>query len=106
MYLVDTGDEFRETTLRQPDVEWVSPEMAASIVCVTYYTLTGTFRPGNNYYEVRRKLRGTNGKLSPRGQGHLFNAADLERIMDIRRILHCTLQTAAKVFAAQRKGEL
>ena len=106
LYLIDTGDDYVESSRRPPDDEWVTPSTAADILCASKALVADSFRPTNNYHEVRRILRGSAGKSSARGQGHLFNANDLRRIAEIRKIIGCQITMAAMIFAAQQLGEL
>ena len=106
LYLVDTGDEIVETTIRPADDEWVDSKTAARILCITHTSFGSGFRPGNAYWQVGRVLRGSNGALNARGQGHLFKADDLRRIIEIRQVLKSNTRVAAKVFAAQRLGQI
>ena len=106
MYLVDTGDDYVESTLRPADDEWVDARTAAATLFVATNTFHYVFRASNDYRQVRRMLRGKNGKLDARGQGNLFNVYDLQKIVQIRRVIHCPLALAAKVFAAERLGQI
>ena len=93
------------TPLRRSD-EWVDLWDVAEQLGVSYSFTYKVLNSGNGYCQVRRKLRGHNGKLSARGQGHLFHADDIERIAYIRSVTGCGATTAARIFEAQKMGRL
>lgn len=82
---------------------WADSDDAARMLCMKHATFGGSFRPHNNYFDVRRKLRGFNGKKSARGQGALYHRDDLRRIVHIKRAMHISMIMACRIFQAQRK---
>lgn len=82
---------------------WADSTDAARMLCMKTASFSGSFRPHNNYFDVRRKLRGFNGKKSAKGQGALFHRDDLRRIVHIKRAMHCSMIMACRIFQAQRQ---
>ena len=93
------------TPLRRSD-EWIDVWDVAEQLGISYTFVYKLLSNCNDYHQVRRKLRGHNGKLSARGQGHLFHADDIQRIAYIRSVTGCGAMTAARIFEAQKMGRL
>lgn len=103
-YTYEVENQIVVSTCRPADDQWLDTQSAARILGVTDSCFFNAFNQGNNYHEVRRRLRGSNGKQSPRGQGNLFHIHDLLEIKRIRKHIASSVGVAGRVFAAQEKG--
>ena len=85
---------------------WIDTWEASDILGITHHSVQKVLTESNDYQQVRRKLRGKAGKLSARGQGHLFCREDILRIAQIQKGARCGVVTAARFFAAERLGKI
>ncbi len=104
--LVDTGEDYIETSLLASDDNWVGTIDAGLVLSVSSGGWASLIGPGNDYCELRRRVRGTKGKRSARGQGWHWYVPDLLFVRRIRQSLECSTKMALRVFAAHRKGKL
>lgn len=102
-----TWDEDGVTSSRlQPDESWITSSEAARHLCASrgsFDALTTDIKDA--WATVRKKSRSTSGK-GARGAGWLFHRADLDVILQIRRVCGLSLKSAVRVFAALRRGEM
>jgi len=105
-FIVDTGRDYVETTLRQPNAEWITTPQVAELLSISTCTWTQAVRPTNDYMGLRNRVRGTRGKVSARGQGWLWDRRDVLLVLHIRRSVKCSTTMALRIFRAHRLGGL
>lgn len=106
MFYYDENGEETMSNLIQPCGRWILGKEAAGILCVATGSFNSEFRPGNEYFGLRRKLRGHAGATSARGQGQLWFKQDVERVMEIKRTCGISMKSAARVFQAEAQNKI
>lgn len=105
-YLIDTGDDYIETTRRPPDDNWLTTKDAAKVLSISIGSWASHIGPANGYREIRRIVRGSKGKPNAQGQGWLWYRRDLNSVNRIRRVGRLQLSHALRIFTLVKLGEL